>query len=846
MTVLAPENDRRRQYIATGGQTVFAYDFFVAVATDLQVFQNSALINFPADYAVSNVGVVGGGDVTLTVGATLNDVISIEADTPQVRSTDFTTSNFKSAELNLQLDDLIRLSQEQERDIARSAILPVFVLDSVDVTLPVPEALKAITWNATADGFVNTVVPGSSNAIEGPDPAASTDNAIVRWDGTTGRLVDDSGVLIDDSNNITGVLSFTGAGTFIMDADGINTHTIGKAKIGEGSVSDTMTLAHFDHFGGSAFALRQQAGAGGVVNLNSPSSVLISIATNTIMSFTATSASTASGIDFNVSDGDLDVEGLIEAGTADTILTNADGTIIGSVVDSTLISSLATVTALSGDFVLIGDTSDSNNLKKVDALDFLAGAGDVTGPGATVTDEAVAVYDGTGGLTIKEVGVTMTVAGAVAAVTTLTGSGVLSMGSDADGTHILGRAKTGSIATDSAHWSHFDHFTATGYAIRQPANGNVTVNAGTGLTVGLAINDVVILAVTGSQTQIVSGDFDILLGDLDVEGVIEAGTADTVLTNADGTIIGTVIDSTVISGQTLVTSVGADSMLILDATDGALKKSLISDIAGGSGDVSRDGTNADNQLVRWHLTGADIQNTGILINDSDDISGIGDLAMTGDATITGVGSATTLMIIPSGTGTGGTANTSFDDIVIDASAGSRGISFLTGTNEQSGFMWGDTGSNNRASILYDSNGKDLKFATAESGAEVKFQAGTSDLNLILSGEAGLELGKFEGDCEITDFLRTPTGGALTVTTNTITPTASLHTYGGFGETINTITGTTAGDRFVIYRTSGSTATTVTDGGGNIKTTSGANITWNFNEGLYCIYDGTDWRVTHLN
>lgn len=34
-------------------------------------------------------------------------------------------------------------------------------------------------------------------------PASSTDNAVVRWNGTTGRVVQDSGVLIDDDDNLT-------------------------------------------------------------------------------------------------------------------------------------------------------------------------------------------------------------------------------------------------------------------------------------------------------------------------------------------------------------------------------------------------------------------------------------------------------------------------------------------------------------------------------------------------------------------------------------------------------------------------------------------------------------------
>ena len=43
----------------------------------------------------------------------------------------------------------------------------------------------------------------------------------------------------------------------------------------------------------------------------------------------------------------------------------------------TFVSALSTVTGISGDFVMISDTSDSGNLKKVDVADFLAGSGDM-------------------------------------------------------------------------------------------------------------------------------------------------------------------------------------------------------------------------------------------------------------------------------------------------------------------------------------------------------------------------------------------------------------------------------------------------------------------------------------
>ena len=42
-------------------------------------------------------------------------------------------------------------------------------------------------------------------------PGSSTDNALVRWDLASGTIVQDSGVLLDDSNNLTGIAALTAA-----------------------------------------------------------------------------------------------------------------------------------------------------------------------------------------------------------------------------------------------------------------------------------------------------------------------------------------------------------------------------------------------------------------------------------------------------------------------------------------------------------------------------------------------------------------------------------------------------------------------------------------------------------
>ena len=79
-------------------------------------------------------------------------------------------------------------------------------------------------------------------------PASSTDNAIVRWDGTGGNLVQDSGVIIDDSGNLatSGLIESTTSGFKFPD----NTTQTTAGAIGPASSTDN-ALVRFDGTGGS-------------------------------------------------------------------------------------------------------------------------------------------------------------------------------------------------------------------------------------------------------------------------------------------------------------------------------------------------------------------------------------------------------------------------------------------------------------------------------------------------------------------------------------------------------------------------------------------------------------------
>jgi Pectate lyase superfamily protein len=88
-----PLNDRRERFSATGGQTVFTYDFPVYAETDIRVLRLrgaiEAVLLYGTDYAVTGAGEQGGGTIVLTAGAQAGDIITIESAMPAQRSAQF-------------------------------------------------------------------------------------------------------------------------------------------------------------------------------------------------------------------------------------------------------------------------------------------------------------------------------------------------------------------------------------------------------------------------------------------------------------------------------------------------------------------------------------------------------------------------------------------------------------------------------------------------------------------------------------------------------------------------------------------------------------------------------------
>jgi hypothetical protein len=161
----------RNQYTATAGQTVFAYTFEVYNKNDLVVLQNGTTLSEGGNYTVSGVGNDSGGNITLTVGATAGDIITIYRDMALERLTDYQNSgDFLAVEVNEDFDRLWLAMQQESELNSRAIVKPVEDLDSINVTLPIAatRANSFLTFDGT--GAVSVTAAG--------DP--STPSTIVR------------------------------------------------------------------------------------------------------------------------------------------------------------------------------------------------------------------------------------------------------------------------------------------------------------------------------------------------------------------------------------------------------------------------------------------------------------------------------------------------------------------------------------------------------------------------------------------------------------------------------------------------------------------------------------------
>lgn len=178
----------RNQYIASSSQTVFAYTFEVFAVGDIVVEQNGVVIAEGTNYTVSGIGADSGGNITMLVGATSGDIITIYRDMSLERLNDYQQNgDFLAGDVNDDFDR-IWLALQQNKSDNQNAIrssLSDTVLNSTNTELAsvATRAGKALGFNST----------GALDYLAGALPVSD-----YRTYTTVSAMVIDSGISLGD------------------------------------------------------------------------------------------------------------------------------------------------------------------------------------------------------------------------------------------------------------------------------------------------------------------------------------------------------------------------------------------------------------------------------------------------------------------------------------------------------------------------------------------------------------------------------------------------------------------------------------------------------------------------
>lgn len=142
---------------ANGNTKSFTFDFRVLDDDYLVVYQEiggKQTVVDSSDYTVNAQEV--GGTVDFNTAPVAGSYIIITRDVPLDQLTPYrTSSGFPANRVEENLDKLTAITQQLKESVDRAPKLPAGTA-GVDVTLPLPDAGKAIIWNDAGNGFVNS------------------------------------------------------------------------------------------------------------------------------------------------------------------------------------------------------------------------------------------------------------------------------------------------------------------------------------------------------------------------------------------------------------------------------------------------------------------------------------------------------------------------------------------------------------------------------------------------------------------------------------------------------------------------------------------------------------------
>ncbi len=220
------ETARSGPYTGDGSTSPLDYDFKVTDESHIVVTQTviatgvDTVLSITTHYTVTGVGTDGGGTVVPVSAVPSTVKWTITRSVPRSQTTNL--KNLRTLQPEVIEDAL---------DKATQIVQDITVVTGRTITLATTSTLSDITLPELADGYLKwnsgltaleAVTLGSLGAIQ--VPGSSTDNAVVRWSGTGGLTLQNSGVTIDDSANIAGVANLNSVAVSTL----LNTSNIGS------------------------------------------------------------------------------------------------------------------------------------------------------------------------------------------------------------------------------------------------------------------------------------------------------------------------------------------------------------------------------------------------------------------------------------------------------------------------------------------------------------------------------------------------------------------------------------------------------------------------------------------
>ena len=485
--------------------------------------------------------------------------------------------------------DMVGMKSLGLKDTAGTGVLTIQTPASItdySVTLPGTQGGVGTYLKNDGVGMLSWSTPGD---ISGP--VSSVDNTIPRFDGTTGKVVQGSGVSVSDTADMVGMKSL-----------GLDGDTSGRLTLRASATTTSHSLTFPESQGGVGTYLKND----GIGNLvwDKPGDVVgpVSSVDNTIARFDGTTGKIVQGSGVSVSD------------TADVGGVNTLG-LKGSTTGTLSVQAPSTVVDYSFTFPSSAGASGSYLKTAGLGVTMWDTPGDVKGPVSSV-DNTIARFDGISGKIVQGSGVS------VSDTAEMVGMKTLGM-KDTAGTGTLTIQTPSSITDYSITLPGTQGATDT--YLRNDGSGVISWNKPGDVYGSNSSTDKSIVRYNGTTGKNIQ-DSTLTISDLgNLVGMKSLGLKDTA---GVGTVtIQTPASITDYSVTLPGTQGGADTYLKNNGT-GTLSWGIPP-----GGDVGGPVSSVDNTIVRFDgTTGKVIQGSGVSVSDTADVGGVNTLGLKGSTT----------------------------------------------------------------------------------------------------------------------------------------------------------------------------------------------------------------------